>query len=209
MSITYWQPLFYVSDGDVSLRPGLDFTVNQSTLNNFLIRFNSSRSNFYGSSLPFDAQNDYLMGDLFSMPCYGQTFVQTYGVIMQIIQNEWTKHFQANGLGDAAATIRMQTFASLSLPHVNYKGYFSVLPFGIRTAYGLVTPDVFVGPQLSALKSALSGFCDIQDPIDQIYRQASLNFVQASGYLTIDQANEYIPSITTAYQNYFRWGFIY
>jgi hypothetical protein len=52
---------------------------------------------------------------------------------------------------------------------------------------------------LSKLKSALSGFCDIQDSISQIYRQNSLNYIQASGILTIDQAQEYVPAITAAY----------
>lgn len=187
----------------VVYKPKFDFTVNQTAINSFLVSFNSSRLNFYGSSLPYDKENDYIMSDLFKLPCYGQTFVQTYTVIMQIMQNEWTKYFQANNLNEAATTIVMQTFASFSLPYVSYKGYFSVLPFGIRTAHGMITPDVFGGPLLSNLKTAMSGFCDIQDPIDQISRQASLNYVQASGYLTIDQANEYLPSITSAYETYF------
>lgn len=211
ISITFWQPIFFVrgvsstatSTGTKTYSPLFDFKVNMSALNTFLTTFNSSRQNFYGSSLPFDSTKDYIMSDLHALPCYGQTFVQSYNIIMQLVQNEWIKYFQEYNLDDIAASLDLQTFPVLSLAHVNYKGYFSVLPFGVKSSYGQMYPEVFTGPTLSKLKAALSGYCDIQDGMGQIYRQSSLNYIQASGYLTIDQAEEYIPSIKSAYESYF------
>lgn len=65
------------------------------------------------------------------------------------------------------------------------------------------TPDVYAGPTVENLKTALNGICNVQDPITYLSRQDSLNYIQAMGFLTIDQANLYIPSIVNAYQLYF------
>jgi len=150
-----------------------------TALNTFLTTYNSSRLNFYGSSLTYDPAKDFVVSDIFLLPCYGPfTFSQSYNIIMQIVQNEWIKYFQGFNFNDIAASLKIQTFPVLSLPYVNQKGYFSVLPFGVVTSYGFMYPEVFTGPVLSKLKTALTGYCDIQDSVSQIHRQNSLNYIQ-------------------------------
>ncbi len=56
---------------------------------------------------------------------------------------------------------------------------------------------------LTNLSAGLNGSCNMYDTLSTIYRQDSLNYIQATGYLTIDQAQLYLPSITSAYQSYF------
>ena len=78
-----------------------------------------------------------------------------------------------------------------------------MLPFAIQTPSISLNPTVYAGPAYATIKNGLYGLCAMEDSIDAIYRQDSLNYIQATGYLTIDQAQLYIPSILTAYQNYF------
>jgi len=166
VSFTYWQPIFFVqsadplatSTGTTTYSPQFDFLVNLTALNTFFTTYNSSRLNFYGSSLAYDPARDYIASDLFLLPCYGPfTFSQSYNIIMQLVQNEWIKYFQAFNFNDVAASLTIQSFPVLSLPYVNQKGYFSVLPFGVRTTYGLMYPEVFSGIDT---KGAVFTYCN-------------------------------------------------
>ena len=99
-SYTYWQPIFYVQSiaGDV-YDPAFDYQINMTMLNFFLNTYNSSRKTFFGNSLIFDPTNDYLMSNLYLLPCYGQTFAQNFNSIIQSLQALWASYF--NSLGNS------------------------------------------------------------------------------------------------------------
>lgn len=64
-----------------------------------------------------------------------------------------------------------------------------------------LTPDVYGDPSYERLRSALCGLCDLHNGLNDIY--TGLNFVDAMGAVSIDQAQNYKPAITDAYRNYF------
>jgi hypothetical protein len=81
---------------------------------------------------------------------------------------------------------------------------YSVLPYGFKLQDAtLLTPDIYLEPSLNNLKSSLTGLCNIQDGITQVYEQDSLNYIQVDSVITLDQAQLYVPNISTAYNSYF------
>jgi hypothetical protein len=49
----------------------------------------------------------------------------------------------------------------------------------------------------------MPGLCNIQSDITQIYEEESLNYIQVSNRITLDQARSYLSTIQTAYLSYF------
>ena len=86
----------------------------------------------------------------------------------------------------------------------SFLSLYTVIPYVVSSfTVNSFTPDVYAGPTIANLQTALNGICNVQDSVAFLYRQDSLNYIQAMGLLTIDQANQYIPSIVNAYQSYF------
>src|SRR4051812_41067193 len=76
------------------------------------------------------------------------------------------------------------------------------MPFAVKSLYDAFYPDVYMGPYMSALGKSLYGFCNIEQDITQVYRRDSLEYVDAKSAATSDQAQQYLPSISMAYQAY-------
>ncbi len=76
------------------------------------------------------------------------------------------------------------------------------MPFAVKTLYDSFYPDVYMGPYMSYLRKSLYGFCNIENDITQVYRRDSLEYIDAKSIMTSDQAQQYLPSISMAYQAY-------
>ena len=77
-----------------------------------------------------------------------------------------------------------------------------MFPFNIKTSLETIYPDVYSGPSFTSLQNALTGYCNVSDPMSSIFRSDQLNYITASGISNFDQADSYLLNINLAYQAY-------
>jgi hypothetical protein len=77
-----------------------------------------------------------------------------------------------------------------------------VIPYYIVTLYDQLYPEVYVYPDVLQLKNSLQGFCNIVEELNYLYRQDSLNYIQVTGSVTVDIAEQYLFNINNAWKSY-------
>ena len=88
----YWQALFFISpktSPNQELNPSYDFEVNQTQVNTFFSRYNSTRLNNFNSDIQNNPTTDYYADDLHYLPCFGLVSTNSYSSITQILNNQW------------------------------------------------------------------------------------------------------------------------
>jgi hypothetical protein len=63
--------------------------------------------------------------------------------------------------------------------------------------------DSYAEPPIDNVKRRLQGICVLEDDKSQVYREASLFYIQINGYVSNEQAQAYIPSIINAWNLYY------
>lgn len=61
----------------------------------------------------------------------------------------------------------------------------------------------YAPPLLQNIKSKFDGLCIIEGEINDAYREESLFYIQINGYISNEQAQPYIPSIVSAWNQYY------
>lgn len=204
---TYWKTFFYIRPqnniNDI-FDPTYDFLVNKISLDNFFRVYQSARSNLFSNTIITDPNSDFSSShDLFYLPCYGSVNIENQILVSFLLRNAWLNVYSDEQL--IKDTLQIETLDTLTIPHVNAKGSFSVIPYAVRAFNEnlLLKRGLYKEPSLNELKRAMSGVCDVQDSIDNMFREDSLNYIKVVGTINLDQAKQYLPTITFAYLSYF------
>ncbi|CAF0782126.1 unnamed protein product [Brachionus calyciflorus] len=206
---TYWQAYFFIRSSNHSnlvFDSKFDFLVNTININYFFTWYTSARSNLFLNNIVYDHSTDYRTNnDLFYLSCFGSVSPDSYNSILSKLKDLWLSIYNHEEEQCIYQTLQLEFLSTSSISYVNLKGSYSVIPYIVRafTDGRLLTSDLYKQPDLSLLKSALVNLCDVQDDVSKLYREDSLNYIEAIGTVTIDQAKQYLPSITYAYMSYF------
>ncbi|RNA36104.1 hypothetical protein BpHYR1_004693 [Brachionus plicatilis] len=204
---TYWQAFFFIRPENNSheiFDPTYDYLINTINIDNFFKVYISARSNYFINTIETSPGSDYsTSSDLFYLPCFGSISLQNQILISFLLRNVWLNVYSNDEI--VKNTLQIESLSSLTIPYVNEKGSFSVIPYAVRAfdQQALLKRGLYKEPSLNELKAALSGVCDVQDGIDNLFREDSLNYIEVVGTINIDQAKQYLPTITFAYISYF------
>lgn len=205
----YWKGIFYVKSNQTSIifDPKYDFSLNKTIRNSFFLTYNSTRLNQFKTNIDIDSSIDYsTSSDLFYLPCYGLVSADVVPLIFDILTRVWNETYYSPSVDSSIwSTLKIETFNDLIIPYVNLKGSYSVLPYIVRAFSDnrLLNPKLYKEPLFERLKLALSGICELNDNIQQMKREDSLNFIQVVGTTSLDQSQLYLPSITNTHLSYF------
>jgi hypothetical protein len=114
----YWQPIFFVvtlansrtvktssnqtQEGrqlrqacqTPALNPTYDLLIDTRIMPQFFSSFTSIRGNRYTSNLGFDVNVDFIMDDLFHLPCFGPSSPESFPLIFSATSRAWNEAYR-------------------------------------------------------------------------------------------------------------------
>lgn len=204
---TYWKTFFFIrpeNDTNDIFNPTYDFLINNINLNNFFRVYRSARSNLFVNTITTDPRSDFSSShDLFYLPCYGSVNIENQILISFLLRNAWLNLYSDEQI--IKDTLQIEILETLTIPYVNAKGSFSVIPYAVRAFNEnfLLKRGLYKEPSLNELIRAMSGVCNVQDSIENLFREDSLNYIKVVGTISLEQAKQYLPTVTFAYMSYF------
>lgn len=208
--VSYWQAYFYVrstNNSNLVFDPKYDFLINTFNLDYFFGVYSSARSNLFNNKIEYNPNIDYATDtQLFYLPCFGSISPDSHPTIASILNNLWLQSYNSSTDElSIQSNIEIESFDILSLSYVSVKGSYSIIPYTVRAFSDkrLLTRGLYKEPQFNIIKSAMVNYCDVQEEMKNLYREDSLNYIEAISLVNIDQAKQYLPTITFTYMSYF------